>query len=341
MFATRENYLYGCTLLNLHGLYYSTYGSHWEWAPPCYHFRMPYWEHMDVFLKYFERLSYLLSQGHLVADVAVVYPVAPYEAEMNGDKSKETAFALAQRLMRAGINFEFIDNDSLARAVVEDGRLVVKAAGASYQALILPNMDAVRWPTIEKAAAFAEAGGKVYAVGSLPSASDRAGRDDPELEAMNEQAFKPECRFAEPDAAVEAIRNAFVQDVSGIGRPVRALHRKVGPRDVYFVMDASAGHGRRVPRQRSSRTVGCVDRREPAVARRRGDRHRHPGRTAARSVRSPGRRVHARPPTRQSAGADEGSSARRRCQRVDRGVRADHGQHATAISDCRSQPTTS
>ena len=241
MFATRENYLYGCTLLNLHGLYYSTYGSHWEWAPPCHHFRMPYWEHMDVFLKYFERLSYLLSQGHLVADVAVVYPVAPYEAEMDGDKSKETAFVLAGRLVSAGINFEFIDNDSLARASVEDGRLVVKAAGASYQAVILPDMAAVRWATIEKAAAFAEAGGKVYAVGSLPSASDRAGRDDPELETMNDQAFKPGCRFAEPDAAVEAIRRAFVQDVSGIGRQVRALHRKAGPRDVYFVMDAPPG----------------------------------------------------------------------------------------------------
>ena len=63
MFATRENYLYGCTLFNLHGLYYSTYGSHWEWAPPCYHFRMPYWAHMGTFLKYFDRLSYLMSQG--------------------------------------------------------------------------------------------------------------------------------------------------------------------------------------------------------------------------------------------------------------------------------------
>jgi glycosyl hydrolase family 106( putative alpha-L-rhamnosidase) len=241
MLATRENYLYGCTLLNLHGLYYSTFGSHWEWAPPCYHFRMPYWEHMDEFLKYFERLSYLLSQGHLVTDVAVVYPVAPYEAEMDGDKSKETAFTLAERLMSAGINFEFIDNDSLARAIVEDRRLVVRAAGSSYQALILPNMDAVRWPTIEQAAAFAKAGGRVYSVGSLPTASDRAGRDDPVLEAMNERLFKPECRYAEPDAAVDAIRSSFVQDVSCIDRTVRAFHRKAGPRDVYFVMDATPG----------------------------------------------------------------------------------------------------
>jgi hypothetical protein len=34
MQATRENFLYGCTLLNLHGLYYTTHGSFWEWAPP-------------------------------------------------------------------------------------------------------------------------------------------------------------------------------------------------------------------------------------------------------------------------------------------------------------------
>lgn len=241
MFATRENYLYGCTLLNLHGLYYTTYGSHWEWAPPCYHFRMPYWEHMDVFLRYFDRMSYLLSQGHFVADVAIVYPVAPYEAEMNGDAARQAAFDLGARLMQAGVNFEFIDNDSLARAVVRNGRLEVEAAGASYQALVFPNMQAVRWPSIEKAAAFAGAGGRVYAVGALPSASDRAGRNDPELAALNDRAFAPERRLAGVNEAVAAIRDAFVQDVQGLNRPVRALHRRVGPREVYMVMDAHPG----------------------------------------------------------------------------------------------------
>jgi len=241
MLATRENYLYGCTLLNLHGLYYTTYGSHWEWAPPCYHFRMPYWAHMGVFLGYFDRLSYLMSQGHHVCDVAVIYPVAPYEAEMNGRKSCGAAFDLGQRLMAAGINFEFIDNDSLARAKVKNGRLLVKAAGASYQALVFPNMDAVRWESISKAAAFAKGGGKVFAVGAIPSASDRAGRNDAKLTAMNDLAFKAGRRLARNDQAVNAIRDAFVQDVRGLGQAVRALRRKVGPRDVYLVMDARPG----------------------------------------------------------------------------------------------------
>ncbi len=238
MFATRENYLYGCTLLNLHGLYYTTYGSYWEWAPPCYHFRMPYWAHMGAFLDYFTRLSYLLSQGHFVADVAVVYPVAPFEAGLDGGAATQTAFDLGRRLMEAGLNFEFIDNDSLARAAVEGGRLVVKDAGASYQALVVPNMEAVRWPTIQKAAAFAQGGGKVYGVGKLPAVSDRAGRNDPELAALNDRAFLPACRLAQPAEAVEALKHAFVQDARGLDQTVRTLHRKAGPRDVYLVMDA-------------------------------------------------------------------------------------------------------
>ena len=235
MFATRENYLYGCTLLNLHGLYYSTHGSFWEWAPPCYHFRMPYWEHMGVFLKYFERLSYLMSQGAFVSDVAVLYPVATFEAGLDGAKATRTAFDIARALMAAGINFEFVDSDSLARAQVRVGRLEV--ADSAYRALIFPAMDAVRWPSLEKASAFAKAGGLVLNIGSLPFASDRAGRDDQELNALVTAMFPDQRRLAKPADVPKMILGAFTPDTRA-AKPVRTLHRKVGPRDVYLVMDA-------------------------------------------------------------------------------------------------------
>lgn len=238
MFATRENYLYGCTLLNLHGLYYTTHGSFWEWAPPCYHFRMPYWEHMGVFLKYFERLSYLLSQGAFVCDVAVLYPVAPFEAGLDGGKATRTAFDIGRALMAAGINFEFVDADSLARAAVRDGRL--DAADSSYRALIFPGMDAVRWPSLVKANAFAEAGGLVLSAGGLPFASDRAGRDDKELDALVTATFAEKNRLAGPADVPPAILGAFVPDTRG-EKTVRSLHRRIGPRDVYMVMDAPKG----------------------------------------------------------------------------------------------------
>lgn len=238
MFATRENYLYGCTLLNLHGLYYTTHGSFWEWAPPCYHFRMPYWEHMDVFFRYWERLSYLLSQGTFVCDVAIVYPVAPFEAGLDGGKARDVAFAMGRVLMAAGINFEFIDADSLARAEVRGNRLEV--TDSSYRALVFPSMEAVRWSSLGKAAAFAGAGGWVLSVGALPVASDRAGRDDPELAARVESAFQPERRLDRPEAVPPLVLEAFPPDTRS-AKPVRSLHRRIGPRDVYLVMDAARG----------------------------------------------------------------------------------------------------
>ena len=236
MFATRENYLYGCTLLNLHGLYYSTHGSFWEWAPPCYHFRMPYWDHMGVFLKYFERLSYLMSQGTFVCDVAVLYPVAPYEAGLDGKTATKVAFDTARALMAAGINFEFIDADSLARAQVRDGRLVV--ADSSYRALIFPAMEAARWSSLEKARDFGRAGGHVLSVGARPLASDRAGREDQELDALVATTFAAKLRLAQPAEVPAVILGAFPPDTRA-AKPVRSLHRKVGPRHVYLVMDAA------------------------------------------------------------------------------------------------------
>ena len=65
----------GQNLLSLHGFYYSTMGGWWEWAPPCNHTHMPYWEEMGPFLECTERLSYILSQGYHRADVAILYPV--------------------------------------------------------------------------------------------------------------------------------------------------------------------------------------------------------------------------------------------------------------------------
>lgn len=241
MFATRENYLYGCSLFSLHGFYYTMLGSHWEWAPPCYHFRMPYWEHMGTFLKYFERLSYLMSQGYPVFDIAVIYPVTPYEAEMNGNAAKDTAFEIGNQMMAAGINFEFIDHESLARAEVLNGRLVVHDAKASYQALIVPNMEAVRWSTVEKAEAFAKEGGLVLVVGALPSATERAGRNDALLAEKLAGIVQSDQHLTSAGEAIERVLRSIDIDVKGLNATVRALHRKVGASDVYFVMDAAPG----------------------------------------------------------------------------------------------------
>ena len=185
--TTNENYAVGCNLLSLHGLYYTTHGGFWEWAPPCYHFRMPYWQHTGVWLRYFERLSFLLSQGTHVADVAIVYPVEQGAAGFDVNRSTNVAFELGRGLYPRGIDFDFIDGQSIARSTIKDKKMNV--AGESYRVLILPAMKALRWNAVEKIRDFYRGGGIVIALECTLEASDRVGANDPELRKIMEEIF--------------------------------------------------------------------------------------------------------------------------------------------------------
>ncbi|MFA5204946.1 MAG: glycosyl hydrolase, partial [Lentisphaeria bacterium] len=242
--ATFANFAQGQNLLTLHGLYYSTHGGWWEWAPPCNHFRQPYWAHLPAFMTCVERLGYLLSQGDHRCDVALLYPVAPVEAGLGGDDAVATAFAAGEALYRDGIDFDFMDFESLERATIADGRLAV--SGESYRVLVFPAMRAVRFSMLRQALAFQRAGGTVLAVGALPEAGDRAGRQDPELDAIVNELFGARRnRVAAAAALVPAVAARLgTRDLAFAG-PVPAglslMHRRVGPRDLYFLHGAPRG----------------------------------------------------------------------------------------------------
>ena len=168
--STVRNYAYGANLLNLHGLYYSTYGGWWEWAPPCYHFHQPYWALMEHFLGYFTRLSFILTRGAHVADAAIVSPqqpgvVDPCPAGNSVKPAHETAIRLAAK---ETIDCDFIDADSLADATVaiDEHSTVLKAADENYRVVVLPEMFVMRDSSRRKIAEFESAGGRVVRASS-------------------------------------------------------------------------------------------------------------------------------------------------------------------------------
>ncbi len=241
--ATFANFAQGQNLLTLHGLYYSTHGGWWEWAPPCNHFRQPYWAHMGEFLLCVQRMSYLLSQGTHRCDAAVLYPVAAVEADLNGGEAVQTAFATGESLYARGIDFDFMDFESLDRATIADGRLHV--SGESYRVLILPAMRAVRFSTLKKALEFQRAGGLVINVGAKPEASDREGRDDVELNAMVRGLFdggdNAVGTAAEvPNRIAKSLMPDFAVLTPGAKSP-NFMHRHIGDRDVFMVHGIEQG----------------------------------------------------------------------------------------------------
>jgi hypothetical protein len=276
--STCHNYLYGSNLLNLHGLYYSTYGGWGEWAPPCYHFRMPYWTYMKTFLKYFERLSYVLSQGVHVCDVAVVNPLEPCVYNRNrGNVSVGVAHDIVRRLVtEAQTDVDFIDADSLARATVKGGKVhvgagnenvhveheehveagsdkvVLSVAGEAYRMVVVPDMIAIKRASLEKLVAFKRAGGKVVVLGAKPQFTDAPHTEKAKIDALvaelvgqspcNRRADGQQSYNSKMSAKPSAEQLKAIAD--SVGTPdfrapgeAKALHRRVGAYDVYFICD--------------------------------------------------------------------------------------------------------
>lgn len=213
----------GGNLLCMHGLYYSTHGGWWEWAPPCFHFRMPYWPHMKVWLKYAERLCFVMSQGVHVADVAVLYPTETMQAYPD-DSGPWSTFSVTNVLSPHGCDYDFIDFTSLQSADVSDAALHV--SDETYRALVLVDTRALHAATLDKINEFLSAGGLVIASGEL----------------MPELADDDRIVFADtPEAVLAALREHIQGDFRSSSDQGRVLHRRIGDQNVYMVMDVNRG----------------------------------------------------------------------------------------------------
>lgn len=233
----------GGNLLCLHGLYYSTHGGWWEWAPPCFHFRMPYWPHMKKWLKYAERLSFLLSQGVHVCDIAVLYPTESMQAYPGANP--DVMWNVTDRLSEAGLDYDYIDFHSLQKAGVENGLLSV--ADEKYKVLVLPDVKALHHETLLKIQKFYQKGGIVIATGSLPKATSKFGENSVEVEAILNELFKSSIKDgkgifeADSKKIPELISQLILPDFKVSTGKGKVLHRKIGTQDLYMVMNIEKG----------------------------------------------------------------------------------------------------
>jgi len=212
----------GGNLLCMHGLYYSTHGGWWEWAPPSFHFRMPYWPHMKVWLRYAERLCFLLSQGVHVADVAILYPTETMQA-VPGTEFDSTRDA-GQYLSEHGCDYDYINYTHLQQATIKDGALCV--SDEKYRVLVLVDTQAMHEETWRQIEAFAKSGGLVIVAGNT-------------MQRLAQLADATHVKTAEE--VLNTIRQHVPADFKSQSGEGRVLHRRIGQNDVYMVMDVEEG----------------------------------------------------------------------------------------------------
>lgn len=233
-----QHMIAGGNLLCLHGLYYSTHGGWWEWAPPCFHFRMPYWPHMKFWLKYAERMSFILSQGTHVCDIAVMYPTESLQAYP--DTNIDMLWKLTDTLSECGLDYDFVDYQSLQTAEINSSQLHISEE--KYKVLILADMKALHYKTLLKVYEFYKKGGIVLLVGELPKATSRMGEKDNLVEKMLHEMFDGN-RMYESDIKniPQRLTSLFTPDFKSQNQKGKVLHRKIGNQDVYMVMNIPKG----------------------------------------------------------------------------------------------------
>ncbi|MCS7463843.1 glycosyl hydrolase [Paenibacillus doosanensis] len=178
----------GINFFNFHSFFYTLDGLAKHDAPPSQFMQNPYWRHFGELSDYAGRISYMMSRGSAVRDIALLDPTTslwthlgnPIHATVKGfdyvgceeqeklrlERLKADWSQIGKELLMAQRDYDHLDTELLERAEVREDKLVI--GSAVYSILVIPpisNLEAAAWSKINE---FARAGGKVVFTGLLP-----------------------------------------------------------------------------------------------------------------------------------------------------------------------------
>lgn len=167
---TDQQYVRGANLTVAACYPYSTRDNLMPGERPHFGSANPLWDTLDIYHGYTARLGYLLSRGRAVCTTAVYFDIRGIWAGAGHQtRSLELHDGIADALLQAQCEFDYVDDDVLTTSRIEHDHLVI--GEMRYDTLIIPT---TRWMTTTATAAvkrFADAGGHVVetATAELPS----------------------------------------------------------------------------------------------------------------------------------------------------------------------------
>lgn len=188
---------------------------------------------MPEVTQYLARLSYLMRQGEPANQVALLLPTddvwatfSPMHTTVTGALVPHVTPLMAP-ILNAGYNVDYID----AKAIDTTGL-------GTHQVLVIPATDRIPVDTLRKITAWAQQGGKVIAVGKLPTMTPE-GKPLTGVDTSAIPVIKDESMLG------QALHNAVAPDFRlGDGDEVAEtqlgfIRRKLPYADVYFVANTS------------------------------------------------------------------------------------------------------
>ena len=182
---------------------------------------------------YINRTSFLLTQGHADARVAVYFPTLSLwygDAEANG-----SLLSTAQKLMENQYDFDFVDEQALTSFLsAEEGKLINPGL-QTYSSVVVPSISVISAGALEKLRKFAESGGKVVFVGKNPGlVTDRT------FLYAREAGDLPWAKTGSDGKVDEDILDLLPPSDLSLDRPcphIKYLHRQMKDGEIYFLFN--------------------------------------------------------------------------------------------------------
>lgn len=231
-------------------------GHGWPYTPPSmpepgyafyaaavFNDHNPWWNVMPDVTGYLTRMSWLMRQGEPANQVALLLPnddvyadLVPGKVSLSAEMHRYVTPALVEQILDAGYNLDYIDATAIT------------ALGVRYPVLVMPHVRRLAPDVIERLTAYVRAGGKIVAVGTMPSLAPGyvdAARISTRVTAAAKVLFAlPNVRVVADDAGVGAALNALLAPdlhLSAGASDVGFVRRRLPDADIYFI--ANTGNG--------------------------------------------------------------------------------------------------
>jgi len=171
----------GINLRCQHLSWYTMLGEAKRDYPAAISYQSPWWDSYRKVEDYFARVNLLTSRGREVRDLLVIHPVeSMWTLQAMGNDAvmqayKDTSWKLRDALLGANIDFDWGDEDILARCgrvSTRSGKPVLTVGRAGYTTVLVPQMRTIRASTLALLRRFRKAGGTVVFFGAAPDYVD-------------------------------------------------------------------------------------------------------------------------------------------------------------------------
>jgi hypothetical protein len=253
------HFLQGINQLIGHGWPYTAEGVEYPgwrfYAAGAFNEKNPWWIVMPELARYLQRLSFLLRQGQAVNDVALYLPNSDAWAHFSAGRvhmietlRERLGPQLVARVLEAGFNLDFFDDEALAQVGrIEKGALVL--GSNRYPIVILPGVERMPLETLRRLEEFARSGGVLVATRRLPALAPgfmATEAEQAEIRQISHRLFEggsPPAHFvADEDLQLAHKLTSLLQPDLRLSPPapdIGFVHRRTATAEIYFLANTS------------------------------------------------------------------------------------------------------